>query len=73
MRVDGHERRVKVEWEGPSDSGEKETANDYYVIDYERIMKGNPTIKNVFQFWSLTYHKYEKSFNKKFKVKLIEI
>jgi hypothetical protein len=43
-----HLRRVKVEWDGPSNQPMR--PRDYRVIDYEDLMHGNPTIPNVFQF-----------------------
>ena len=55
VRIDGlYERVVKVEWKGPSNKLKAEMKNevngvvDFRVIDYEGIMRGNPTIKGVF-------------------------
>ena len=43
-----HFRRIKVEWDGPSNK--EINHNSYRIIDYENIMNGNPTIKSVFSF-----------------------
>lgn len=45
--VGGHKRTMKIEWDGPSDS-KKDIPSSFIITDYEHIMKGNPTIKPIF-------------------------
>lgn len=50
------DRKIKVEWKGPSNKqGKGKTENTvkrfgFKIIDYERLLKGNPTIKPIFVF-----------------------
>jgi hypothetical protein len=47
-----HERRIKIEWDGPTNKPASMTQprTGYLVIDYEGLMNGNPTIPPVFKF-----------------------
>ena len=48
VRVNGHVRRVKVEWNGPASKQAPDTSSQFKIIDYEFLMNGNPTIRPVF-------------------------
>ena len=51
IEVDGVKHIAKVEKKGPA-SGDvhRQLRHDYFVIDYDGIFKGNPTVKQIFQF-----------------------
>jgi hypothetical protein len=50
IEVDDKKHVIKVEKKGPSSKEETELRNEFLVIDYDVVFKGNPTIRPIFQF-----------------------